>query len=136
MSAKFPRGGGGAGPFLARSLKSLPVCLDQILHFDVYKITLDHILSLEPSSAEFLKTRAGIKNWLNRFETFDTLRFWTKRNAREMLRIIDNTPITYIDWVTYVANSESVISHIEAVLKEIQQASEEEDRIMKISFQT
>ena len=107
--------------------KSLPVCLDQILHFDVYKIILDHILSLEPSSAEFLKTRAGIKNWLNRFETFDTFRFWTKRNAREMLRIIDDTPVTYMDWVTYVANSESVISHIEAVLKEIQQASEEED---------
>ena len=107
--------------------KSLLVCLDQILLFDVYKITLDHILSLEPSSAEFLKTRAGIKNWLNRFETFDTFRFWTKRNAREMLRIIDGTNITYMDWVTYVANSESVISHIEAVLKEIQQASEEED---------
>ena len=107
--------------------KSLPVCLDQILHFDVYKITLDHILSLEPSSAEFLKTRAGIKNWLNPFETFDTFRFWTKRNAREMLRIIDDTPVTYMDWLTYVANSESVISHIEAVLKEIQQASEEED---------
>ena len=107
--------------------KSLPVCLDQILHFDVYKITSDHIISLEPSNAEFLKTRAGIKNWLNRFETFDTFRFWTKRNAREMLRIIDDTPITYIDWVTYVPNSESVISHIEAVLKEIQQASEEED---------
>ena len=108
-------------------IKSLPVCLDQCLHFDVYKITLDHILSLEPSSAEFLKTRAGIKNWLNRFETFDTFRFWTKRNAREMLRIIDDTPITYMDWVTYVANSQSVISHIDAVLKEIQQASEEED---------
>ena len=44
-----------------------------------------------------------------------------------MLRIIDDTPVTYMDWVTYVANSESVISHIEAVLKEIQQASEEED---------
>ena len=107
--------------------KSLPVCLDQILHFDVYKITLDNILSLEPSSAEILKTRAGIKNWLNRFETFDTFNFWTKRNAREMLRIIDDTPVTYMDWLTYVANSESVISHIEAVLKEIQQASEEED---------
>ena len=44
-----------------------------------------------------------------------------------MLRIIDDTPVTYMDWVTYVANSESVISYIEAVLKEIQQASEEED---------
>ena len=103
------------------------MCLDQILHFDVYKITLDPLLSLEPSNAEFLKTRAGIKNWLNRFETFDKFRFWTKHNAREMLRIIDDTPITYSDWVTYVANSESVISHIEAVLKEIQQASEEEN---------
>ena len=47
--------------------------------------------------------------------------------AREMLRIIDDTPVTYMDWLTYVANSESVISHIEAVLKEIQQVSEEED---------
>ena len=103
--------------------KSLPVFLDQFLHFDVYKITLDHILSLEQSNADFLKTRAGIKNWLNRLETFDTFRFWTKRNAQKMLRIIDDTPITYMDWLTYVANSESVISHIEAVWK----ASEEED---------
>ena len=107
--------------------KSLPVCLDQILHFDVYKITLDHILSLEPSSAEFLITRAGIKSWLNRFKTFDTFRFWTKRNAREMLRIIDDTPVTYMDWVTYVANNESVIAHIDSVLKDIQQVSEEMD---------
>ena len=44
-----------------------------------------------------------------------------------MLRITDDTPITYMDWLTYVANSENVISHIEAVLKEVQQASEEED---------
>ena len=71
--------------------------------------------------------RAGIKNWLNRFETFDTFRFWTKRNAREMLRIIDDTPVTYMDWVTYVANSESVIAHIDSVLKDIQQVSEEMD---------
>ena len=53
--------------------------------------------------------------------------FWTKRNAREMLRHIDDTPIPDMDWLTYVANSESVISHIDAVFKEIQQASEEED---------
>ena len=44
-----------------------------------------------------------------------------------MLRIIDNTPITYMDWLTYVANRESVISYIDCVLKEIQQDSEEED---------
>ena len=107
--------------------KSLPVCLDQILHFDVYKLTLDHILSLEPSNAEFLKTRAGIKNWLNRLETFDTFRFWTKRNAREMLRIIDDTPITYINWLTYVANNASVIAHIDSILTDIQEVSEEMD---------
>ena len=58
--------------------KSLPVCLDQVLQFAVNKITLDYILSLEPFIAEILKMRAGIKNWLNRFDTF---RFWTKRNA-------------------------------------------------------
>ena len=43
-----------------------------------------------------------------------------------MFRIINDTPITYMDWLTYVANSESVISHIDSVLKDIQQASEEE----------
>ena len=94
---------------------------------DVYKITLDHILSLEPTNAEFLKTRAGIKNWLNRFETFDTFRFWTKRYAREMLRIIDDSPITYMNWLTYVANNGSVIAHIDSVFKDIQQVSEEMD---------
>ena len=44
-----------------------------------------------------------------------------------MLRIIDDTPVTHMDWLTYVANSESVIPHIDAALKEIQQASEGED---------
>ena len=82
---------------------------------------------MEPSNAESLETRAGIKNWLNRFETFDAFRFWTNCNAQQMLRIIDDTPITYMDWLTYVANSESVISHIDAVLKEIQHTSEEEE---------
>ena len=38
-----------------------------------------------------------------------------------------DTPITYMHWLTYVANSESVISYIDSVLKHIQQASEEED---------
>ena len=38
--------------------KCLPVCLDQILHFDVYKITLDHILSLEPSNADFFENES------------------------------------------------------------------------------
>ena len=53
-----------------------------------------------------------------------------------MLRIIDDTPITYMDWLTYVSNNERLISYIEAVLKEIQQASEEdmdyEDLILNI----
>ena len=44
-----------------------------------------------------------------------------------MLRIIDDTPITYINWLTYVANNESVIAHIDSVLKNIQQVSEEMD---------
>ena len=44
-----------------------------------------------------------------------------------MLRIIDHTPVTYMDWVTYVANNESVIAHIDSVLKDVQQASEEEE---------
>ena len=60
---------------------------------DLY-LNLWWVLHLEPSSAKFLKTRAGIKNWLNRFETFDTFRFWTKRNAREMLRIILRSCLT------------------------------------------
>ena len=59
----------------------------------------------------------------------------TKCNAREMFRIINDTPITYMDWLTWT-NSESVISHIDSVLKDIQQASEEEDMDYEISFQT
>ena len=37
--------------------KILHVCLDHILHFHVYKITLDNIVSLETSNAAYLKTR-------------------------------------------------------------------------------
>ena len=43
------------------------------------------------------------------------------------MRIIDDTPITYMDWLTYVANRESVIFHVDSVLKDSQQASEGED---------
>ena len=50
--------------------KSLPVCLDQVLQFDVYKSALQQTLSLEPTNAKFLKTREGINMWLNRLETF------------------------------------------------------------------
>ena len=41
-----------------------------------------------------------------------------------MLRIIDDAPITYMDWLTYVENSESVIFN--SVLKYINQALEED----------
>ena len=44
-----------------------------------------------------------------------------------MMRLIDDSPITYIDWLTYVASNENVTSHIDSVLKDIQRASEEED---------
>ena len=83
--------------------KSLPVRLDKVCHLDVYKLTLDHILSLEPSEVEFLKMEAGIKNWLNRFETYETFRFRTKRNAQQVFRIIYDTPITYMDLLFYLA---------------------------------
>ena len=43
------------------------------------------------------------------------------------MRIIGDTPVTYINWLTYVANNESVIAHIDSVLKDIQPVSEEMD---------
>ena len=76
--------------------------------------------------ADFLKSREGTKMWLNRLETFETFRYWVKKIAYEMLRRIDDSPITYIDWLTYVASNEDVTSHIDSVLKDIQRASEEE----------
>ena len=102
------------------------MCLDQILTFDVYKSALEQTLSLEPPMADFLKSREGIKMWLNRLETFETFRYWVKKIAYEMLRLIDDSPITYIDWLTFVASNENVTSHIDSVLKDIQRASEEE----------
>ena len=35
MSAKFPRGGGGAGPFLARSLMDTPVLIKGICAYGI-----------------------------------------------------------------------------------------------------
>ena len=49
-----------------------------------------------------------------------------KKIAYEMLRLIDDSPIIYIDWLTFVASNETVTSHIDSVLKDIQRASEEE----------
>ena len=107
--------------------KSLPVCLDQVLQFDVYKSALQQTLSLEPSDAEFLKTREEINMWLNRLETFGTFKHWCKRIANEMWRLIDDSPITYLHWLTHVANNENVISHLQSILTDIRRASEEED---------
>ena len=53
-----------------------------------------------------------------------------------MLRIIDDTPITYMDWLTNVANRESVIFHVNSVLKDIQQTSEEEDMDCEVLIST
>ena len=98
--------------------KSLPVCLDQVLQFDVYKSALQQTFSLEPTNAEFLKTREGINMWLNRLETFATFKHWCKRIANE---------ITYLHWLTHVANNDNVISHLQSILTDIQRASEKED---------
>ena len=106
--------------------KSLPVCLDQVLQFDVYKSALQQTLSLEPTNAEFLKTREGINMWLNSLETFGTFKHWCKRIAN-MWRLIDDSPITYLHWLTHVANNDNVISHLQSILTDIQRASEEED---------
>ena len=73
------------------------MCLDQILHFDVYKSLLEQTLSLEPPMADFLKSREGIKMRLNRLETLETFRYWVKKIAYEMLSLIDDSPTTYID---------------------------------------
>ena len=43
-----------------------------------------------------------------------------------MLRLIDDSPITYIDWLTFVTSNENLTSHIDSILKDIQRASEEE----------
>ena len=107
--------------------RSLPVCLDQIVHFDVYKLALDQVLSLEPPEAEFLKSREGISTWLGSLETFQSFRKWAKQIAHEMMRCIDDSPITYINWTKYVANNEVVINHICSVLEDVRRASEMEE---------
>ena len=107
--------------------KSLPVCLDQILQFDVYKCALQQTLSLEPINADFLKSREGINMWLNRLETFGTFKHWCRKIASEMLRIVDDSPITYLHWLTHVANNDMVISHLESLLIDIRRSAEEEN---------
>ena len=44
-----------------------------------------------------------------------------------MWRLIDDSPITYLHWLTHVANNDNVISHLQSILTDIQRASEEED---------
>ena len=57
---------------------------------------------------------------------FRNIQILGEKIAYEMLRLIDDSPITYIDWLTFVASNENVTSHIDSVLKDIQRASEEE----------
>ena len=49
MSAKFPRGGGGAGPFLARSLKGRAICNTYYKQRKsaLYKVSLEFVIFLE-----------------------------------------------------------------------------------------
>ena len=56
-----------------------------------------------------------------------TFKHWCKRIANEMWRLIDDSPITYLHWLTHVANNDSVISHLQSILTDIQRTSEEED---------
>ena len=92
--------------------------------FNVYRLGMGQMLSLEQPMADFLKK--GINMWLIRIETFCTFKYWTKRIAREMFRINDDTPITCLHWLTHVANNENVIPHLDSVLKNIHRASGEE----------
>ena len=50
-----------------------------------------------------------------------------KKIANEMWKLIDDSPITYLQWLTHVANNANVISHLQSILADIRRASEEED---------
>ena len=57
---------------------------------------------------------------------FRNIQILVKKVAYEMLKLTDDSPIRYIDWLTYVTSNRNVTSHIDSVLKDIQRASEEE----------
>lgn len=118
--------------------KTLPVSLSRILQFDIYQAALEHTLSLEPTNSEFLKTKDGIKMWLNRYETFMTFRQAMCETALMMNTILDTTPVKYDQWKLHVANNEDVITFICKVLKDIEEASRESQRSesMEVESQT
>ena len=57
---------------------------------------------------------------------FRNIQILSEKIAYEMLRLIDDSPMTYIDWPTHAASNEKVTSHSDSALKDIQRASEEE----------
>ena len=97
--------------------KTLPVSLDQILKFDIYRLALEHILSLEPEDAEFLKSREGILQWLRQYEIFMSFREAMKEIARYKNTLIDDSTVKFIHWKSYVANNEDVITYIYDLIK-------------------
>ena len=106
--------------------KTLPVSLGRILQFDIYQAALEHTLSLEPTNSEFLKTKDGIRMWLNRYGTFMTSRQAMCETALMMNTILDASPVKYDQWKLHVANNEDVITYICKLLKDVEEASWEE----------
>ncbi len=107
--------------------KSLPVSLDQILKFDIYRLALEHILSLEPEDAEFLKSREGILQWLRQYEIFMSFREAMKEIARYKNTLIDDSTVKFIHWKSYVANNEDVITYIYDLIKGLDEEPMVED---------
>lgn len=106
--------------------KSPPVSLGQILQFDIYQGALEHTLSLQPTNAEFLKTREGIRMWLRRYETFMSFRQAMCETALMMNTLLDASPVKYDQWILRVANNEEVITHICNILADVEEASREQ----------
>ena len=50
-----------------------------------------------------------------------------QKNRKRKVKFINDSPITYLHWLTHVANNKNVISHLQSILIDIQRASEEED---------
>ena len=106
--------------------KSPPVSLGRILQFDIYRGSLEHTLSLQPTSSEFLKSKDGLRTWLGRYETFMTFRQAMCETALIMNTILDASPVKYRQWLLHVANNEDVITYLCNVLKDVEEASREQ----------
>lgn len=106
--------------------KSLPVSLDQILKFEIYRLALEQTLSLEPDNVDFLKTKDDIHVWLRRYDTFMSFRHEMKRTAWLMSNILDESPVKLDQWRLHVANNDEVISYIYNMIMDIERASSEQ----------